>query len=186
MHQHLLSRGCDPDNYHVHVDEVGMRATFMLYTLTGKLVGYQAYNPDGPKDRDGKDVQPRDLKYFTYATRSEVGLLDSVAVFGSERMDWWRRTVYLVEGVFDAIALHNLGLNALAALGNVGKGDRVPLRSLLRGLGMRVVAVVDGDAAGEQLGRYAHQVVRCPHGQDPASMHPVALWHLLFKEKGPE
>lgn len=182
LHEHLLSRGCDPAKYHCHVDEETRTATFLLFTLTGKLAGYQTYKPEGPKTRDGKGMEPKDLKYFTHVTKSETGLNDSVMVFGAERLDLTKRTLYLCEGLFDAVALHNLGLNAVAALGNVGAakhGRPVALHSLLKGLNMHVVAVEDGDEAGSNLGRHAHESVKCPEGCDPSSMDREALRRLL-------
>lgn len=183
LRDHLLARGCDPDAYHCHVDEVKRVATFMLYTLSGKLIGFQAYRPEAPKDREGKGFHPRDLKYFTYVTRSAPGLIDSVSLFGFERFDVNDRIVYLVEGIFDAVAIHNLGLNALAALGNVGKGRLVPLRAQLAALGMTTIAVEDGDASGSELGRHTHHRIHCPPGEDPASMPPDQLRQLLARAK---
>lgn len=180
--EHLLSRGCDPAKYHCYLDEETRTATFLLYGLSGKLVGYQTYKPDGPKTRDGKGFDPKDLRYYTWVTKSETGLNDSVVVFGTECFDPKKRDLYLVEGLFDAVALHNLGLNAFAVLGNVGefkRGRPVPLRSLLRGLSKHTVAVEDGDEAGSNLGKYTDELVKCPVGFDPGALGPDRLRELL-------
>lgn len=39
--QHLLDRGIDFNKTHVVIDEENDAAYFFLYTLSGKLVGYQ-------------------------------------------------------------------------------------------------------------------------------------------------
>lgn len=46
---HLRERGIDPDSTDVVIDEESGIATFLLYNLSGKLVGYQRYNPKGDK-----------------------------------------------------------------------------------------------------------------------------------------
>lgn len=178
LHQHLLSRGCDPLNYHVQVDEEARVATFFLYTLTGQLAGYQTYRPEGVKNTsEGRKLgfKPQELKYFTYVSRDEKKMQFTVAVFGLENFDWKKRTVYVVEGLFDAVKLHSLGLNAVAVLCNNPK----PLRAFFKALGMRVVGVLDNDAAGLELAKVCDEYHLCPPGRDPGDMTPCELKELL-------
>ena len=67
-------------------------------------------------------------------------------LFGLETMGWDFPVVALVEGVFDALPLHSIGVPAVAAL-----GDKMPdLAAFVRALGGKRVAVMtDNDKAGE-------------------------------------
>lgn len=172
LHQHLLSRGCDPSNYHVHVDEEGRVASFFLFTLAGQLAGYQTYRPEGVKNTsEGRKLglTPKDLKYFTYQTGN------TATVFGLENFDFRRRTIYVTEGLFDAVKLHSLDLNAVAVLCNNPK----PLRSFFNALGMRVVGVLDNDPAGLQLAKVCDDYFVCPPGKDPGDMTTDELKELI-------
>lgn len=178
LREHLLSRGMDPNLYHVHLDETANVATLMLYTLTGALVGYQTYRPDGIKNTsEGRKlgIKPKELKYFTYVTRDEKKQQFSIAVFGMEMFDWRKDSVYVVEGVFDAVKLHSLELNAIAVLCN----DPKPLRSFFNALGMRVIGVLDGDAAGNELAKVCDETFVCPAGKDPGDMTLDELREML-------
>jgi hypothetical protein len=169
----LLSRSLNPEDYNVLLDEENQVATFLLYGLTGKLLGYQQYRPLADKKGQGK-YDPRELRYFTYLTKAGPNA-DSVAVFGTDRFNWKNRVVYLVEGVFDACKLHNLGQNAFAVLCN----NPVQMRAFLRALGMKVVGVLDGDAAGSALAKLCDEVFVCPAGRDPGDMTETELRTML-------
>lgn len=169
--QHLEARGLNVEHYNVVLDEETMTATFLLYTLSGKLAGYQQYKPEAPKQ--SKELNPRDLKYFTWVNK------ETMVFFGFDRYDPKNGRLYLVEGVFDAVALHNLGLNAVAVLGNSGKGAGAAVKDFLMALGVPTTAVVDGDVAGLELGKCADAMVVCPPGEDPASMSKTDLMDLL-------
>ena len=58
---HLISRGCPLDCPTLIISEEFGLAYFMLYNLSGQLIGYQKYNPDGTKS--GNDILKN--KYFT-------------------------------------------------------------------------------------------------------------------------
>ena len=63
---HLKSRGVDPESTDVIMDDETGIATFLLYNLSGQLVGYQRYNPNGDKKGRGDDLAS---KYFVYVTK---------------------------------------------------------------------------------------------------------------------
>lgn len=173
LHNHLLSRGCDPSRYHVVLDEENQTATFILFTLSGKLAGYQQYKPFAPKKKT-KDLKPSDLKYFTWVTKND-NVSQDVVVFGTECFDWRKKEVYLVEGIFDAVKLHSLGLNCLAVL----CCDPKPLRPFFKSLGMRVIGVLDNDPAGMLLRNTCDSYVVCDQGKDPGDMSLEEISNLL-------
>ena len=135
LERHLLSRGCDPKRYACHLDNEEFVATFMLYAPgTGKLVGYQQYRPFAPKTSDAaaKGLARQSLRYFTHDVEGEL------ALFGTETLSMYDGPVYLVEGIFDAVKLHALGLACLAVLGNGAVPKRgvkgSPLQNQLRAM----------------------------------------------------
>lgn len=141
MIKHLLQRHYDPSRYiHQHIDHAERIVTFPLFNLSGQYVGFQQYRPDETKKRNN---DPRESRYFTYASR------DSLALWGFETYDPTKRDVYVVEGVFKAATLHSVGENALAVL----TANPTKMKSLLWLLSANhnVIAIGDNDAAGAQL-----------------------------------
>jgi len=126
---------------------IGEEATyFLLWNLSGKLVGYQRYIFDGVKQPNKEELKNQTrIKYKTYISEGEIG------VFGLHTVDMQTKVLYLTEGVFDALMLHNRGLSAIALLGSTLKG----YKSWLRTLPYFLVAICDNDKAGKKLGSYA-------------------------------
>lgn len=179
LERHLLNRSCDPSLYAVHLDHDAMVATFMLFApATGKLVGYQQYRPGAPKTSDAaaKGMERELLRYFTHDVEGEL------ALFGTETLSMYDGPVYLVEGIFDAVKLHALGLACLAVLGNgaVPKSGRKgsPLQNQLRAMNRRVVGVLDNDKAGEALAELCDEVFVCT-AKDPGDMTLEELKEFL-------
>ncbi|AMQ65982.1 hypothetical protein AAY80_142 [Stenotrophomonas phage vB_SmaS-DLP_6] len=181
LERHLLERGCDPSRYACSLDHEEFVVTFFLFAPgTGKWTGYQQYRPFAPKTNEAKKFgvkKPRDLRYFTHTCD------DSVAVFGAETLSMYDGPVYLVEGIFDAVKLHSLGLPCLAALGNgaARRGQFSPLAHLLAVTGRKVIGVLDNDAAGLELGKLCHEVFVCTT-KDPGEMTLDELKEFLFHE----
>lgn len=173
LREHMLSRGWNPNLHrNVHLDEDAQCATLMLFAPTlrnPKLTGFQTYKPGQPKTRDGKGMNPRDLKYFTHMVEGEL------AMFGVESLAFHHGYVLLVEGVFDAMKLHALGHPCLAVLGN----DPKRLRPFLKATSREVVGVLDNDEAGLKLGRSCHQFYLCDEGRDPGDMTDLELRAML-------
>lgn len=143
--KHLKSRHVNLELYKgLSLSEEDHSATFMLWNLSGQLVGYQQYRPHRPKV--DHSLNPRELRYFTYATKTDVSS-QMHAVFGLDLLDTNNKTLFVVEGVFDAVRLHNLGLNALALLACHPK----QMCSWLWSMDYTVVPVCEGDAAGQKL-----------------------------------
>jgi len=129
------------------LDEAERVATFYLWNLSGELVGYQQYRPEGEKKPQNN---PKEGKYFTCRTQP------TVAVWGVESLHLTPNVVFLTEGVFDAARLTERGYSALAALSNNPSQD---LRNWLTFLNRKVVAVCDNDTAGKRLAKFGDVAV---------------------------
>lgn len=147
--EHLKDRHLDVELHRPMVDEVDRVATFYLYNLSGQVVGYQQYRPEGLKKPNNN---PKEGKYFTYSKQP------TLAVFGVESLHLTPHVVFLVEGVFDAARLTAKGVSALAVLSNNSGKD---LSNWLMMLNRKVVAVCDNDAAGRKLAKFGDVVVFC-------------------------
>jgi hypothetical protein len=156
------------DNYkHVFLDEQQLVVSFPLYTLTGKLVGFQYYRPFA--DPKQNKAHPELGKYFPDVNEFDVPL------WGTEKYDPHQQTCYLVEGIFDAVRFHNLGLNCLAVLCNNPKHARAQLKAL----GCRLVAVCDNDVPGRKLAGFADNFIICDGAKDPGDMTEQELTKFL-------
>jgi hypothetical protein len=137
--QHLLSRGLDPRLYHCVIDESERVATFSLFNISGQYVGYQVYRPDS---HSKKNNCPREGRYFTYLPAQTDG------VFGLER-NTGKGPLFIVEGVFKAVALHNMGFDAIAVLTSHPKRMKPWFRILCAT--RPLIGIGDGDDAGKKL-----------------------------------
>ena len=137
----------DMDLHRPILDPVEGVITFMLWNLSGQMVGYQQYRPEAGKDRKNS---PRESKYFTYRKSP------TLAVWGVESLHLTPGIVYITEGIFDACRLTKLGVSALAVLSN---DPRPELKNWLDSLNRLVVVVADNDPAGRKLAKFGHRVV---------------------------
>jgi len=145
--EHLKDRHLDVDLHRPMVDEVERVATFFLYNLTGQLVGFQQYRPEGDK-KPGNN--PLLGKYYTYRKQP------TLAVWGVESLFLSPGVVFVCEGLFDAARLTERGFSALAVLSNNPSPD---LRNWLTCLNRKVVAVCDNDDAGRKLAKFGDVVL---------------------------
>ena len=152
--EHLKDRHLDVELHRPMVDEVERVATFFLYNLSGSLVGYQQYRPEGEKKPNNN---PKEGKYFTYKKQS------TVAVWGIESLDLTPTVVFLTEGLFDAARLTHYGVSALAVFGNDPGQD---VHNWLSLLNRRVVVVCDGDLAGGKIAKYGDTSLCLLGGKD--------------------
>ena len=144
LKQHLIDRGVDFNIHQPILTED--EAYFLLYNLSGQIVGYQKYNPTYPS-RGTNNRQTRDRRYYNYVTSGQIG------VFGLESYSLNTRVVFVVEGVFDACRLTRRGVCALAMLTNDPSSS---MKNFLLGLGKTLVAICDNDKSGNKLRRAAH------------------------------
>lgn len=176
VEQNLRDRGADINRYSgVLVDPRGDAVTFLLWNLSGQCVGYQTYRPTGSKERN--NIKDESKYYLMPGIEDPNGVKDArkrICVWGLET---YRpgETLYVTEGIFDAVVLHNLGLAAIAVLAN----DPKKLRSWFRLLPVRKVAVIDGDLAGRKLAKLCDANYECPEGEDPSSLGEEGVKELL-------
>ena len=157
IREHLLSRGCDPARARVIVDDEADVATFLMWNLSGQLVGYQRYDPSGEKVHShGRPQDDVGMRYYTYMGEENPDARKGrrrLGLWGLETLRVGQPMLFMVEGVFDAIRLHNLGLPAVATLTN----DPRHLMNFIRTLSRRTVAILDRDASGSRLARFADE-----------------------------
>lgn len=160
IREHLLSRDVDFNDDRVYINDETNTATFFLYNLSGILCGYQHYNPTGPKGNraTNKKVDVRDLKYQSRI--SKIDKIPMIAVYGLESFDYSLPYLFIVEGIFDCIKLHRLGLNAIAVLAN----DPIHFRSWLNTLPQKKIVITDNDdnEAGNLLEKYGDVSYKTP------------------------
>ena len=165
---HLKDRHLDLEVHNPILDQENQVVTFYLWNLSGCLVGYQQYRPNASKEAKNN---PREGRYFTYRKQP------TLALFGVESLHLTPHVVFLVEGVFDAARLTELGVSALAVLSN----DPTPqLHEFLRCLNRHVVVVADNDVAGRRLAKFGHEVVFCDD-KDLGDSSPEFVNELVTK-----
>lgn len=149
LREHLIERHV---NFDVHSPILSEEvATFLLYNLSGKIVGYQRYNPTYPSTSSNEYVrQPlqRDRRYYNYTTDGSIG------IFGLETFNLDVPVVFVTEGVFDATRLTKYGCCAFAMLCNNPSSS---MRNFLDCLGKPVVSICDNDKAGNKLKLKGHR-----------------------------
>lgn len=135
----LLKRGIDFTLYRVFPDEDEGVATFLIWNLSGQLVGYQTYRPDA--DKQAKN-HPRDGRYYTFV-RDEASGVKFLSVWGLETLTFRDDVLFVLEGTFKAVPFHTRGIPAIATLSNNPK----PIRNFLSILSesRRVIVVGDND-----------------------------------------
>lgn len=154
IESHLKERGLDPAKTQVIMDMETNIATFLLYNLSGQIVGYQRYNPNGDKKDHTNSLS---AKYFSWVTK-ESDKTAKLAVWGVENIDKNDPNLFVTEGIFDAIKLKNAGHPVIAVLGNNPK----ILKSWLPLLNKRTIAVVDNDDAGKALANLTDEHLTTP------------------------
>jgi len=147
--QHLLDRHLNISLHRPFIDEEERVATFLLYTITGKIAGYQIYRPDSDKK---KKNHPREGRYYTYKT---PGIL---SVWGTETLHLTPEILFVTEGVFDAARLTSLGYSAIASLSNAPPPE---FQNWLDFLNRKIVVICDNDenGSGRKLAKFGHEAI---------------------------
>lgn len=163
FHQHLVNRDLSIFIDDVFINYPEQVVTFPLWNLSGRLVGYHTYRPDGPKH---DHVKPHLAKYFTFVTKDGTKH-SQMTPYGLPELDYSSPIVCLTEGIFDCLTVRRAGFNSLAALTNNPK----PLRNLLFMLPFPIiVGVLDGDSAGSKLSKCCTHTITCPPDKDANDM----------------
>lgn len=141
---HLKCRHMDVALHHPLVSDEEQLATFYLWNLSGQLVGYQQYRPNGDKK---KFNNPKEGRYFTYKKQQ------TVTVWGVESLHLSPKVLFVTEGIFDAVRLTKRGFSAVAVLSNNPPND---YRNWFMSLSRKVIAVCDSDEAGKRLAKFGN------------------------------
>lgn len=149
---HLKSRGIKDFNG-IHVDQESGDTFFTLYNFSGQIVGYQKYNPNYPKGSDLFDKN----RYFNLNNKSH-----NLLVWGIQSFHLDEHLLFLTEGIFDAVKIHNAGYPAFAILGN----NPLHLRSWINTLNRIVVVIYDNDSAGQKLKKFGDFAYSVDDGKD--------------------
>lgn len=150
MLEHLKSRDFPVEDLPFWLNEDSV--TFPVWNLSGQLVGYQRYRPEGAK---GKTNDPRLARYFTRVKDGRVG------VWGLETWRYTPHHLFITEGIFDACRLAKRGFSVIAILSHKPNPSTV---RWLRTIHRTTTAVCDDDPAGRILGRLAQRSVVTPDG----------------------
>ncbi len=137
---HLKERGMNPKLYSYSKSYSASCVTFFLYNLTGQIVGYHQYRP---LKTEKKVNNSKTGRYFTFLPKKTNGL------FGIELLDYSKKNLYIVEGVFKAANLHRLGYNAIAVLTSSPAHHTAFLKVLKQTF--NVIAIGDNDGGGKLL-----------------------------------
>jgi len=133
--QHLLSRHIDFDVHTVYMSDT--HATFMLYNLSGQIVGYQEYRPLNPK------LSSNSAGGRYYTKRSQ-----HLCVFGLETLSESQNTIFITEGIFDIARLTEKGCSGIALLTNAPNSS---MYNFLDCLPKRRILISDNDKGGQFL-----------------------------------
>ena len=142
LKDHLISRGYHPEPLGSILSEEEGLAYFLLWNLSGQLVGYQQYLPNAPK----AGHHPKDCRYYTYTTK--IGGHSIPAIWGLHTFTLQTKRIFIVEGVFDAVKLHRAGECCLALLGNAGSKS---IKSWLSTFPQEIIGVLDSDQKGSGM-----------------------------------
>lgn len=204
VEKNLKERHLDPSRYNVSWDKEV--ASFLLFNLSGQIVGYLNYRPDADKVANNDMLLSRYYAHVSKAHRlvpaedkdykwyNKVPVLNRFfgkaypwakrrerrrffAVWGLETFYYRHDILFVVEGLFDAVRLHNLNLPAIAVLSNDPKAMKPWRRTLPR----HVVCICDGDKAGRKLGKLGDEAVFLPEGRDLGDMTDAEVYEVVKK-----
>lgn len=175
--KHLKLRSLDISLYpDAIVSEKEGTITFPLWNTCGQMVGFQQYRPNRPKK--SKILALSERRYDTKVTRHD-GKHIALTAFGIPLLDSSKRELFVVEGIFDAVKLHSLGLNCLALLSS----DIGYLTSWLSSLGYIIIPICEGDEAGLKLLTLSTtgEAIILPKGKDLGDIKKRKIKKMLKK-----
>jgi hypothetical protein len=169
IEEHLVQRHINLELHQPILDFNLNVATFYCWNLSGQLVGYQQYNPNGNKQIFNNKLEG---KYYTYRK------LPTISIWGVESLCQSNGVVYLTEGIFDAARMTSLGQSALASLSNNPPKD---YKNWFQLLNRPIVSVCDNDVAGIELAKFGDYVEVVPDGKDLGDSPDDYVQYLLRK-----
>lgn len=172
--KHLINdRYVNPKLYSISIDNE--TATFLLYNLSGQIVGYQQYRPFAPKSLNN---DAKDGRYYTRLTIENSNPKSmKFGVFGIETFHFRNDILFLVEGIFDAVRIHNLNLPCVATLTNNPK----QLYNLFYIIGQsrKIISICDNDIAGKKLSLLSDYYKVCYKGKDLGDMTNQEVYNFM-------
>jgi DNA primase len=181
-HPYLTSRGVTRES--IRTFGIGLytgkgllrgRIVIPIHNAAGELVAYA-----------GRAIDGQEPKY-----RFPAGFRKSLVLFNLHRAKAAKAsTVVVVEGFFDAIAVHQAGYPAVVAL--MGSALSHPQADLLCTHFDRVLLMLDGDAAGRQgtaasanllLTRIAVAIIALEHGTQPDQLGSTEIMRLVINHE---
>lgn len=153
LKNHLISRGYYPEPLGSILSEEEGVAYFLLWNLSGQMVGFQQYRPYAPKTGN----HPKDCRYYTYTTK--IGNHSVPAVWGLHTFGLNTKRLFIVEGIFDAVKIHNAGECCIALLGNAGSKSVAQWLSMLN---MEKIAILDSDGKSDGLKKLCNKWIVTP------------------------
>jgi hypothetical protein len=153
IYDNLAQRHMDVNRTGLYVDPIHNTATFLLYNLSGQLVGYQRYNPNGTKEKNNSDTG----RYFTYAIK-EGEKNRRIAVWGVDTIQLDSSVLFVTEGIFDANRIHLAGYPAIAILSNASNA----LKGFFAAFNRPTIAIMDDDKAGQEAGKMTTHAFTVP------------------------
>jgi hypothetical protein len=173
LENHLRQRGLMLEKYSdVFVSETDGVVTFLLWNLSGQLVGYQVYNPNGSKK------ERTNLKNMKY--RTQVGSSFHQPVWGLNTIRPETKTVFLVEGVFDAAKLHAAGFAALAIFSSAGSKQLINFLNLLP---YQLVSILDNDDSKKSFSAFSDVVLVTPSPYKDVGEMPIEELKAFLNEQ---
>lgn len=180
VREHLITRHCNPDLYgdSLVINESERVATFLLWNLSGQLIGYQQYRPDNTEKAVKNDP---DKRYYLFVGEEGEYFIKSkkkLAIFGLETLKLFPTgPIILTEGIFNATRFHKSGFCALGLLSN----DPKRVRNFLGMIHRKKIAVCDGDLAGKKLAKYGDHSINLPDGSDANDLPEDKYIELINK-----
>lgn len=167
FYQHILER-CKGSEINIVMDYHTQTVVFPLWNLSGILVGFQNYKWGADKKKHNN----KEGRYWTFLTKGKLG------VYG---LDSYKKDedLYIVEGIWDCIAVQATGRCCIAVLSNNPKH----LKSWLDTLPNKIISVCDGDKAGKLLAKYGDKYIILPQGQDAGDLTIDQLTRELNESK---
>ena len=151
LEEHLKRRRLEVDRYtSIYLNEEERIISFLVWNLSGQLVGFQKYRPDADKMLRNSEHVGRYYTYFTGDSKQKM-----IGVWGLETYHYRDDILCFTEGVFDAAQLHRYNLPAVAVFANNPK----PLRPWLTILPRKLIGFRDNDQAGAALEKYMDECV---------------------------
>lgn len=179
----LKTRGVDLEKTKAVIDKEHNYTSFLLYNLSGKLVGYVNYNPQVDKAFHQKTDQAKKMttdemkammRYFSYVTKQDK--INEIAVWELETVKHTDKVLFITEGIFDIIKIHNQGLPGIAVFANNPKWIK-PWLSILT---QKKIVIYDNDKAERKLAKLGDVSYTVPeHYNDLGDMTDLEVKNFL-------